>query len=314
MLTFKDFRTIIKNLAENFHFLCKYNIQKDLYRDFASKESFRKCVIETFYQLNPNLAEPFRKELDFLKNSDSLDPIPYISKNSTAPHIEYSFDKHNGLPFIIHNNKRLYFPKHWTKDSVLSCYSNYLYKENILNTSSSEHNPHQYQTENFSINQNDILLDIGCAEGILALNSIDKVSKVYLFESNPEWMPALKATFEPFKDKVSIFNKKVGHTAEKNSITLTEAIAPCDAAFFVKMDIEGAEYDTLLANESFFKNKKVKLACCTYHKYEHNEMISQKLAEWKYKISHSNGYMLFFDDGVFKPPYFRKGLIRAQNF
>ena len=69
--------------------------------------------------------------------------------------------------------------------------------------------PHRYLTESFTIGQNDVLADIGAAEGNFSLAVIEKVKKIYIFEYDQEWIEALRATFAPWSDKVEIINKFV---------------------------------------------------------------------------------------------------------
>jgi len=51
------------------------------------------------------------------------------------------------------------------------------------------------------------------------LNAIEKVSKIILFETNVNWVEALNATFEPWKDKVTIVNKFVGNINNSTNTT-----------------------------------------------------------------------------------------------
>ena len=69
------------------------------------------------------------------------------------------------------------------------------------------------------------------------------------------------------------------------------------------MDIEGAEESVTQSNKG----------CCTYHKAHHAEILSSLLDDMGYSFEFSNGYMLFPWDKHQKPPYFRKGLIRATH-
>ena len=45
------------------------------------------------------------------------------------------------------------------------------------------------------IDENDVLVDVGCAEALLSLDVIEKLKKVYLVESNKMWLYGVKATF-----------------------------------------------------------------------------------------------------------------------
>ena len=53
------------------------------------------------------------------------------------------------------------------------------------------------------------LLDIGAAEAIFTLDTIEYINHAYLFECDEAWVEALNATFTPWKDKITIVRKYV---------------------------------------------------------------------------------------------------------
>jgi len=164
------------------------------------------------------------------------------------------------------------------------------------------------------ISTGDILLDIGSAEGLLALDTIETTKRVFLFESDAMWIAPLEATFEPYKEKVSIINKYVSDSNSATTTTLSNAIQGFkDETFFVKMDIEGAEEFVIKENSDFFTKNQIKIACCTYHKKDHYQSISTILEKWGYMTHPSDGYILCFMYNDFMPPFFRRGVIRATN-
>ena len=63
-------------------------------------------------------------------------------------------------------------------------------------------------------------VDVGSAEGFTSLEVIEKASHIYLFEQDTLWIEALNATFEPWKDKVSIIPKYVSNNNSEQEITL----------------------------------------------------------------------------------------------
>ena len=48
------------------------------------------------------------------------------------------------------------------------------------------------------------LLDIGAAEAIFTLDTIECIDHAYLFECDESWIEALEATFAPYKEKITI--------------------------------------------------------------------------------------------------------------
>lgn len=53
------------------------------------------------------------------------------------------------------------------------------------------------------------LLDIGAAEAIFTLDTIEYMDHAYLFECDESWIEALEVTFAPYKEKITIVRKYV---------------------------------------------------------------------------------------------------------
>lgn len=222
------------------------------------------------------------------------------------------FDDTKQLPFVEHKAKRLYFPHGFSVELASSIYKNFIERECILGGNYTEKTPHQYQTEDFKIEQGDVLVDVGCAEALLALDSIDTVSHAYLIEGDPLWIPALEATFAPYADKVTIINKYIG--LGRNDVSLQDIIEKHDCGVFIKMDIEGAEINVLSDVSEYISSKRgIKIACCSYHKKDDFKKITDILTQMGFKLESSEGFMLF--DLLENPeyPYFRKGVVRARQ-
>ena len=221
--------------------------------------------------------------------------------------------KEKGFWYVLHNEKsKLFFPSHSASSDYISLVRN----EGLLGTGWLAKSPHCYTDENFQVEDGEVLLDVGCAEAIFALDNIEKVSKAYLFECAAEWRKPLRLTFAPYANKVVFVNKLVSDKTQGKSITLIDALKE-DASqynrFFVKMDIEGCEKTVLAGNSDFFKNHKVKLSCCVYHRQDDAVVIDAMLKEMGYKTRFSDGYMLPTMNGIHYP-YFRRGVIYAQNY
>lgn len=289
-------------------------MDKDLLSHYPTIDQLRRFLLLQYFDANKEEAAKYEEELMYLRKAKKLEMIPYEQKERISGHINVKFDFKNRLPYVIHNNKRLYFPGHLPLKEVESQYRILVERECLTGGGFTSKAPHQYQTNSFKVEKGDILLDIGCAEGLVALDTIDLTKKVILFEADPIWDKPLRATFKPYKNKVTIVNKFVSDKTSTTSVTLASSVErQSEETFFVKMDIEGAEEMVVKGNEDFFKSHKIKLACCTYHNAEHFKSISHLLQEWSYTTSASDGYMLCFVDNVFEPPFFRKGLVRATN-
>lgn len=313
MFNISYLKRVFSNLSRNFHLLGKYDLQEDYLNRLSNLTQLRNAIIDLYFKANKEEKQQYLDELQYLQSANYFDMFPYNQLKKISD-ISVGIDKQYHLPYVLHSGKKLFFPEFWNLKEVSEKYRYYIERENLLGGKYTSKAPHQYQTKSFKIEGDDIFLDIGCAEGLVALDCIEKVPKAYLFEADPIWEKPLKATFAPYKDKVQIIHKWVGDKDDVNSTTLNSAIQENKGKFFfVKMDIEGAEELVVKGNAEFFKSNFIKIACCTYHKKEHFDNLSKLFCDWGYSISTSDGYMLCFMDKNFSPPYFRKGVLRASN-
>ena len=315
MVNISYLKRVIINFLNNFHLLGKFDLQNDYLCKFSQLDQLRNSLIDLYFKTNPTESSLYLDELNYLKSMNYQDMFPYKQiKALNSDSVIAQIDNHYRMPYVLHNGKKLFFPAYWSLKEVSEKYKYYIERENLLGGGFTSKAPHQYQSEQFKIESEDILLDIGCAEGLIALDSIDKLKKAYLYEADPLWSSPLRATFAPYKDKVVIINKWVGDKDDSMSVTLNSSVKEDSKEhFFVKMDIEGAEELVIKGNSDFFLNRQINAACCTYHKYEHYANLKDLFEKWGYSVSSSDGYMLCFMDNVFLPPYFRKGIIRASN-
>lgn len=254
------------------------------------------------------------KEESLYIQKNGLTVFPY-QRVKEMPSIEAGIDEALQLPYVIHKGKRLYFPHSYSIDKCLKMYESYISEECLLGGKFREKQPHQYLTETFTVEEGDVLVDVGCAEALLSFDNIEKVSKVYLFVFEPIWIPALNATFKDYMHKVVIINKYVSDKDTDTTITLKTALRnEHGKQLFIKMDIEGAEVEVLNGSRDYLsKTSNIKIACCTYHKQHDEEKIPQILSELGYNCEFSDGYMLFYLDANLQFPFFRHGLVRARK-
>lgn len=221
------------------------------------------------------------------------------------------YDTENCLYYGLYEGKRLYFSEKFrTVEEVLK-YMNEIAAEQ------SEHSPHKYLTKDFDTGRDDIVFDIGCAEGNFSLSIADRVKEIYLFEAEEAWMQPLKLTFAPYMDKVHIIQKYVS----KNNTAQTECIDHfcrknnINKIDFVKMDVEGAEQDVIMGAKEMIRQSRInKMAICTYHKVNDENTIRALLSN--YRIMMAEGYMLHTVQGHdlwnMELPCFTRGVLRAE--
>jgi len=246
--------------------------------------------------------------INFLKtNPLTVFPYEFVRKYNISD-ISVFKDLSNNLYYVNHNSKKLFFPKGMSKFEIKKYYSEML-REQDLNS------PHRYLVNGFLVNEGDIVLDVGSAEGIFVLDVIELATHVYIFEPDEKWIAPLKATCDPWKDKITIVNQYVSDSDTDTSLRLDTYCKDFISHInFIKMDVEGTESRVISgAKKILALNEKIILTICTYHNqsdYEEFRDIFQKL---HFSIEHSDGFMIFYNDRMFAEPYLRRGLLRAKR-
>ena len=171
---------------------------------------------------------------------------------------------------------------------------------------------HYYQKKHTEIEQGEILLDVGTAEGLMPLTVIDKCQHIYMIEPSVAFCNTLQNTFKAQADKTTIFNYAVGNedgmisfdensldgtiSKERNVNLSTIPIYKIDTIFnqnqkitYLKADIEGFEQEMLKGAAETIKRNKPKIAITTYHtQNDPNEIINfitGLVPEYKYYVA-----------------------------
>lgn len=200
--------------------------------------------------------------------------------------IEVFFDSNCGMYFVYYKEKRLYFAKFLDTEEKIKTY----YKSILIEQD--RKSPHKYITSQFNVEEGDIVVDVGVAEGFFSLDIIDRVSKVYLIESNEEWIAALQETFKQYKKKIIIINKFVTSVNIGKEATLDKLVN--EPVNFIKMDIEGNEWDALVGAEKLIaRSQKLKCAVCSYHGDFDEILIRNVLNGYGLNCSVTLGYMWY---------------------
>jgi len=232
---------------------------------------------------------------------NGLSPFPYEwTKKYNAAVIKVFFDEKQGMSYVLHKNKKLFFPKSWTHTQIAQGYNGLLLEQDT-------DSPHRYEAEKYTVRQGDIIADIGAAEGIWALENIEVAKTAYLFECEKIWIEALEKTFQPWKEKTIIANNYVSNITKSNKIKLDDFFKN-KPVNFIKADIEGAEKSMLLgASETLKNNKRLKLLLCAYHNRNDASDLNAILKKAGFETEFSKGYMIFEDTVL------RRGILRASN-
>ncbi len=226
-------------------------------------------------------------------------PGEYSLKYRTQK-ISVAFDEDKKLPYVMHARKRLYFPGIYNAGKVAEIYRSLIIEQDIDSA-------HRYVNAYKEL-KGKTLLDIGSAEGIFTLDTIEYVKHAYLFEVEQEWIEALRASFEPWKDKVTITQKYVGNANDSSHISIDAFMEDKEKDnLFLKMDIEGAEQSAIAgAFQTLKTGKNIHLAVCIYHKKEDPDVIGNILRSSGYQTEFTKGY-------IFWGHRLSKAVIRCYN-
>lgn len=177
----------------------------------------------------------------------------------------------------------------------------------------------------FSSREDEIIVDAGAYDGMTALRFLKwgegKVKHIYSFELDPANVPKCEANLRGHEDKVMLINKGTWSSAKtlrinsgQNSqsrifdegttyaeLAAIDDIVGDEKVTFIKMDVEGAELESLKGAKNTIIKNHPRLAICVYHKpediYEIPEYILSIVPEYKFYLrrydSHSGETVLY---------------------
>lgn len=248
-----------------------------IYRNYSdSEDEYMQLLIKNI--VNKGFVDTY--------NYDYVNKYLNINMNELC---DLNYDAYCGMFYVNHKGKRLYYPKEISLEMIYIAYRFGLLEQD-------PESPHCYLSDDFEPKEGDVVIDAGVAEGNFSIEIVDRVSKLYLIECEPKWIPALKKTFEPYGDKVVIVEKFLGSVDDEEHITI-DTIVGNQQVNFIKMDVEGAEIDSLCGAHNTLKNSKdLKLAVCSYHRKGDEALIKEILEQYGIQTSTTKGYMFFKDD------------------
>lgn len=246
--------------------------------------------------------------LERMESSKELG-VYYYNADHIDEKREAFYDSEKDLYYTFFEHKRMYFSRKYNGYMYVSGkrYVEHIWQEQDKNS------PHLYEEDEVIVQKGDIIVDAGVCEGNFALHHIDDAQKIYLIECDSDWMEALQATFEPYKEKVVFCNKFLSNKDSDTCITLNTLVK--EPINFFKMDIEGEEINALKgADRVLTKSPSVKCAICSYHRHGDQENIQKILNLCGLKTFTSKGYMFFiWDDEIWVNPELRRGIVRGYK-
>jgi hypothetical protein len=232
-------------------------------------------------------------------------PYDFTDKYNPSS-IEVFEDPSCGLKYVMMDNKRLYFKRRWSMKRIRKSFHDLSLEQDL-------ESPHRYLSTDFTVSSSDVLADFGAAEGNFSLSVIEKIKKVYLFESDPEWIEALEMTFLPWKDKVEIVPRFVSDVNDEKHCSGDVFFAEKELTF-MKIDVDGGERKLLRGfADTINSASRMQIALCTYHQHDDEKDFSSMLSAKGFAVSPSGGFMIFYYDKKLKAPYLRRSVIRATK-
>jgi hypothetical protein len=290
-----------------------YLLTRELQHDLRQPELRRDLLYLKILHLPEPWATTYREEIDYIRR-EGVAAFPYEAARALEP-IRSGRDAARGLPYVMHRDRRLYFPRNWSEARAAEAYARYIAEECLLGGGYRRKAPHQYVTETFRVREGDTVFDIGAAEGLFALDCVGRARRVVLIEADRVWAEPLAATFAPDGDRVRIVIARVGARAGRGHVRLSDLLKEeRPSRCFMKMDVEGAEGALIEEASPFLASADgARIACCVYHRRGDEERIRRRLEEWGYAVHTSDGWMLFPRDPDQAPPFFRRGVLRAER-
>lgn len=165
----------------------------------------------------------------------------------------------------------------------------------------------------FSPVNDEVIVDAGCYNGNTALQFLEwgngKVRHIYSFEIDPANVPKCQAAIKGHEDKITLIQKGTwssdqtlhikslgGGTSIRNAgetevhLTTIDSILQDERVTLIKMDVEGAELESLRGSKNTITKNHPRLAICVYHRaedlWEIPGYILSLVPEYKFYLRH----------------------------
>ncbi|MCM1326526.1 MAG: FkbM family methyltransferase [Bacteroidales bacterium] len=262
------------------------------------------------YKYRDRMDDPeIREIIDYIEKEQKIEVFNYaFSREYDALPVEIVLDEDSQMRYVPHKGKKLFFPRNWDEQRIANYYCSIAREQDVRS-------PHCYAgTAIGAVEEGDVVVDAGAAEGIFALDVIDRAKQVYLVESDKEWIEALEQTFREEKEKIQIVCGFLDCVHQEGHVSI-DGLFEQEEINFIKMDIEGAEKSALQgAVKTLQRSKNIRCAICTYHCKEDEEWIRNMLEKYDFETETSKGYM-WIDDSMesYLNAELRRGIIFGRK-
>jgi hypothetical protein len=291
-------------------------IRKWLRRNFPALYRRFGRYFHTYYPLQRRVVRHARRHPELYADADLAAAVKLLRSGGISVFSFPGYEKYgslavevhtgdDGFPWVDHGGRRLYFRRGTAAASVASSYR-------ALRMEQDPASPHFYRAAGFEVRVGDVLLDVGSAEGIYALDNVEQASRIVLFEVDPEWIGALEKTFAPWRETLTILNQSASDVDDAESATIDTVVREAElqrSPLLLKLDVEGVEERVLAGAEEVLSLPDTRAVVCTYHRHGDHERLSAAMRARGYEVRTSPGWMLFIHDKNLQPPFFRRGVI-----
>lgn len=248
---------------------------------------------------------------DIIKYIEKTGEVNAISSEFTDEYTNYDcpvyFDDNCGMHYVMHREKKMYFPKDYNAERVSEYYRGIVIEQDIRS-------PHCYYKDGYAVKHGDVVVDAGVAEGNFSLEHIDMASHIYLIEADESWIEALKETFKNYSNKVTIIKGYLSDEMDGEHVSIDGLFSDL-LINYIKMDIEGYERLALLGSEGVIgKSNDIRCVICSYHKKGDEQWIREYMDGMLMENTTSKGYMIpTWDRSAYHDCEVRRGVVFGRK-
>ena len=181
------------------------------------KHTIKKFIYGTlpyYFMKGYKPGSPYLKYYEYIKEHGYSRHLYEFKDEYANMPVDVQKDEEKGLYYVQKEKKRLYFRKSTPAKKIQKYYR-------ALSMEQDRRSPHHYFNSVKEVTGK-VFVDVGCAEGYSSLEIIEEAKHVYLFEQDEQWLEAIRATFEPWQDKVTIVQKYVSDHNSSREQTLDD--------------------------------------------------------------------------------------------